>query len=144
MPRITVGDWERRDGLKHTVLCVDAPGDCPVVGYTHYPEHGAGSVIHTAEGRFPTNRDWHSADLIRPWREKLDIDWDALPKWAVGVAMTIGGNWKWFESKPDDGICDWRSEHHYGYIPDAHAPTNYTGDWRDSWHWRPGCEPKEE
>lgn len=59
------GYYKTRDGRKARVLCVDAPGNYPCVGYI--VENGnVATVSWLADGSF---RYYDGLDLIEPWTE---------------------------------------------------------------------------
>jgi hypothetical protein len=69
---IKPGFYKTRDGRKVRVLCVDAPGDFPVMGYYEIPNptvHHYGMWNWRQNG---TNNDFDAyMDLVTPWREPI-------------------------------------------------------------------------
>lgn len=70
---ITPGYWRTVNNRKARVLCTDAPGNYPVIGYIESEGGGATLYSWTLCGRmFVYDRhsnDHHSSDLTEPWTE---------------------------------------------------------------------------
>jgi hypothetical protein len=63
MNMITLGYWRTRAGDKVRVICVDAPGDEPVVALGHR----GGLYTYLADGVYYSDRSLSGSDLIAPW-----------------------------------------------------------------------------
>lgn len=112
--------WRARNGEKLRIICVDIPGETPVLscsekGYVSH--HYASGHIH------PYSLDDY--DLIEPWTDPLpayDRSW--LPKWArKAVARDADGVTYYFAGKPEyasDGR--WLDGGWFGIIPKHCAP----------------------
>ena len=95
--KIEVGYWETRDGRKARVLCTDAPGAYPIVGYM-------------IEGGEASPRLWFAdgsgvacggkLDLERPWIDRPVVDWSKERDWVKAVAMDANGEWYRYEKEP--------------------------------------------
>ena len=95
------------------------------------------SVSLYANGLKHLNETPNRYDLIAPWQEPLDFDWDCLPKWAdKWTALYDDGFWYCFAAEPLRGCVDWGGPEMVE-IPSCCAPKNYTGAWQDSLHKNP-------
>ena len=62
------GIYRTRSGHKARVLCNDAPGSWPCVGYVIFPCSNSSAVSWEIDGRFsPNSQD--AMDIIGPWEE---------------------------------------------------------------------------
>lgn len=131
--KIEVGYWETRDGRKARVLCTDAPGEYPVVGYVvsggkadpwvWFPD---GSGLNCG-GRL---------DLERPWIDSPIIDWSKEREWVMAIATDGGGTWFRYSKVPNQGVNCW---HDGGWSQRMHPTEHpqFTGNWKDSLCVRP-------
>ena len=79
-------------------------------------------------------------DIIAPWQDPLDFEWDCLPKWKDRyIAMDENGSWLSYASKPQPRHYTWGATDDSGQqvIPKEYHPKNYTGTWQDSLHVNP-------
>lgn len=137
--KIEPGLYLTRDGRKARVLCVDAPGKQPVVGFTLITDTEVSTGTWGLDGSWSETGNLASADLISPWIDSPVVDWDAMPGWANWVAQCDNGEWRWFVAKPvqlDLGFSSFYGQTDYGIIPPLHCPES-TGNWRDSLCERP-------
>jgi len=87
---IAPGYYRTRGGHKARVLCTDAEGPYPIVGYICYKC-----------GPAPCLWDWDSVagsvpgplDLIHPWVDAPVVDWSREPKWVRSICMDLRGKW---------------------------------------------------
>lgn len=91
--KFTPGEYLTRDGRKAVVLCDDAPGEYPLVGYTVIPEIGS-----TAESWLPNgccySGDPDDDDLVAPVTEP-----EQVTKW---VNLDSAGNVIFSNKGPDE------------------------------------------
>lgn len=65
---ITPGYYKTRDGRKARVLCVDAPGKYPCVGYIDQSSEVRGHYSWALDGVYQSGNS-SASDLIEPWTE---------------------------------------------------------------------------
>ena len=131
---ITAGYWKTRDGRKARVLCVDAQGRYPCVGYVEYkdcvsPESWTeeGANVNAAQTR---------GDLVSPWIDAPVIDWSKEREWVKAIALDGAGIWFRYSKVPNQGVNCW---HDGGWSQRLHPSEQpqFTGDWKDSLCVRP-------
>ncbi len=133
--KIEVGYWETRDGRKARVLCTDAPGEWPVVGYI-ICGNNAEPWVWFADGR--GQKFGGELDLIRPWIDRPTIDWSKEREWVKAVAMDRCGSWCRFDGIPTCAKENWLIDDPFRYIwmhPSEYP--QFAGDWKDSLCVRP-------
>ncbi len=136
--KIEVGYWETRDGRKARVLCTDAPGEYPIVGYVVF-EGKADPWVW-----FPDGSGLNCGgrlDLERPWIDRPTIDWSKEREWVKAVARDEIGNWFRYSvtpSKTENGqwIDDGSAPCEVQWMHPSEYP-QFTGDWKDSLCVRP-------
>lgn len=133
--KITIGYWETRDGRKARVLCTDAPGDYPIVGYIvsggkadpwlWFPD---GSGLNCG-GRL---------DLERPWVDRPAINWAVERDWVKAVAGDEDGQWFRYSGTPVLGpVEEWSPNGNaFQWMHPSECP-QFTGNWKDSLCVRP-------
>jgi hypothetical protein len=70
-----------------------------------------------------------------------DYPWHLAPEGTVGAATDEDGDACFWSGEPQEGVGMWFEHdgaHELMVIPNFTLP----GDWRESWRWMPGKEPK--
>ena len=67
---MTPGDYRTRSGHKARVLCNDAPGPFPCVGYWTNDRGEVTPEIWTISGNWASYMDGTEWDIIGPWEEE--------------------------------------------------------------------------
>jgi hypothetical protein len=132
---ITPGYYRTRGGRKARVLCTDAEGPYPIVGYICY-EGGPATCLWDWDSVSGSTRG--PLDLVHPWVDAPVVDWSKEREWVKAVAMDKDGRWVRYNVTPKaDGSGNW-------WFPDCEFqrihPSEYpqfTGDWKDSLCVRP-------
>ena len=133
--------YEMRNGEKIRIVCTDRECNAyPVVGLFR-----GRILIFKANGENLSDRLESKYDIIREWKEKPVVDWDALPAWANWAAWDCLFGWRYFENKPRKIGGAWHLRPNCNYanrIPDEYAP-KFDGDWKDSLQERPKAHGEE-
>jgi hypothetical protein len=133
---ITPGYYRTRGGGKARVLCTDAAGPRPVVGYIC---HETSVSVLSWSWCGVAGSTVGPLDLAEPWVEKPAVDWGREREWVKAVAMDQSGLWFRYEELPvaDYGCGTWDSD---GRRVQNMHPSEYpqfTGNWKDSLCVRP-------
>lgn len=129
--------YRQRCGPWVEILSTNRNGLLPVVGLSD----GGDLMCFHSDGRHGTTTE---LDIVGPWTDQLIVDWPAMPRWAVAVAMDDDGRWHHYPNVPVvvEVAHTWSDlvTNDYGSIPKSYWPT-WTGDWRSSLVVRPGHKP---
>ena len=146
---IIVGQFYRtRGGQKARIYATDGGvRDQMIHGAYHNGEAWVAATWYQAGCYFQQFRDEESRDLVAPWIDKPEVNWDVMPEGAVAVAMDEDGMWCAFDQIPYiSSEAEWMHRNGrclYGWrIYPQHIP-QWSGDWRDSLVIRPGHEKEE-
>lgn len=136
---ITVGYWETMGGSVARVLCTDAPGSHPVVGYIEI--NGAACAYAWKSDGKSGVFEGSPSDLIRQRIDRPVIDWSLEREWVKAVAMDAIGNWfrcSLTPSKTENGqwIDDGGAPCELQWMHPSEFP-KFTGSWKDSLCVRP-------
>ena len=127
--------YKLRDGRRVRVICIDRP--IPRYEVTALSDQG-GLYNFNAHGKNVTADE--SLDIIAPWQDPLDFDWDCLAAWCNSyIAMDESKRWWAYTSKPQPHPYAWNDpdDNWVHVIPENYHPKNYTGTWQDSLHLNP-------
>lgn len=102
-----------------------------MVGLIYDSDGSASIATHFHDGTYHRGIET-DRDLIAEWSERPEIDWSKMPAWAAAYSVGAAGVWLWFENKPIRSEFGWEAVGRYGSIPSKYAPTDWSGDWRDS------------
>ena len=126
--------YKMRDGRRVRIICVDRP--IPRYEVTALSDQG-GLYNFNIHGKNATADE--SLDIIAPWQDPLDFDWDCLAAWTSNIAMDEDGKWWAYAGKPHLHTYWWDAtgDNEAELIPQNYHPKNYTGTWQESLHVNP-------
>lgn len=144
--KIEVGKFYiSRDGKKVRIYATDGKGDYPVHG-AFYSNGGWDSLELTKYGRYYSNGEINSSDIVREWVEPLKFDWECLPAWIDRyIAMDKNGKWFAYDKAPRNPDRDYwvMSGGSLISIEENFSPTNYYGTSLESLHENPKYKNNE-
>jgi len=133
----TTGFYKRRDGKKARVVCVDAPGDYPVI-VTIDPVGDTNCYSTTQFGVFKLGESNNEFDLIAPWTEPAEhsLEWArSLPLetklWTPGMLVD---KWHTVQFVKATSYVDSTEWHIVGSASWANALPEGTRLYREGWH----------
>lgn len=130
--------YRRRDGVKCECVATDLNGRSnDRIGFLSC-ENNRSFFSTTEDGYWWDDKEESSKDITSFWTDKPTYNWPAMPAWANWATIDENGEVWWWETKPEKSSDAWINRPFKGgIIPIQYAPTNYTGDWKDSLVERP-------
>lgn len=97
---ISPGNYILRNGWKARVLCDDAPGTYPLVGYCRSPKLKDEVLVYKwqASGRAPYAEDPSPIDILHA---DYEPDWSEAPEWAQWYSVDSNGSAYWRSLEPN-------------------------------------------
>lgn len=131
---ISPGNYILRNGWKARMLCDDAPGPYPVVGYLLIPSIEGVCVYKWAKDGAAPSLDGTSSQ-IDILHADYEPDWANAPDWAQWFAVDSQGWPFWWKDEPTPSFHRWSGERSQCVDRDVIDMTNI--NWKETLRKRP-------